>query len=86
MDILIFFEECMYCNHCLPCTQNINIAQVSKYLDMALLNGVRPTLKGHYDALEHRAGECIGCGICETPCPFGVSIVERMQKAAELFE
>lgn len=78
--------RCMYCNHCLPCPQTINIAQVSKYLDMALLNGATPTLRGHYDALEHRASECIGCGICEAQCPFSVPVVERMQKAAELFE
>jgi len=78
--------RCMYCNHCLPCPQHINIAQVGKYLDMALLNGVSPTLRGHYEALEHRAGECIGCGICQTQCPFQVPIVERMQKAAEIFE
>ena len=78
--------RCMYCNHCLPCPQHINIAQVSKYLDMALLNGASPTLRGHYTALEHQASECIGCGICETQCPFSVPIVERMQKAAELFK
>lgn len=78
--------RCMYCNHCLPCPQHINIAQVNKYLDMALLYGVTPTLQGHYDALEHKAGECIGCGTCQTQCPFSVSITERMQKAAELFE
>ena len=28
---------------------------------------------------------CIGCGSCETRCPFGVHIVERMAKARELF-
>ena len=78
--------RCMYCNHCLPCPQHINIAQVQKYLDMALLDGVSPTLQGHYDSLEQKAGDCIACGICETQCPFSVSIVERMQKAAALFE
>lgn len=64
---------------------NINIAQLSKYLDMALLDGVTPTLQGHYDALEHHAGECIGCGRCETQCPFNVPIMQRMKQAAELF-
>lgn len=78
--------RCMYCNHCLPCPQHINIAQVGKYLDMALLNGVSPTLRGHYDSLEHCASECIGCGICETQCPFDVHIMERMQQATMLFE
>lgn len=77
--------RCMYCNHCLPCPRHINIAQVSKYLDMALLNGTSPTLQGHYEALEHKAGECIGCGICQTQCPFQVPIVERMKTAAGIF-
>lgn len=79
--------RCMYCNHCLPCSKHINIAQLSKYLDMALMsNQVNPTLKGHYDALEHKASECISCGRCEKQCPFQVPIMERMKKAVELFE
>lgn len=77
--------RCMYCNHCLPCTQHINIAQVNKYLDMAELHGVTPTLRGHYEALEHRAGECVGCEVCQSQCPFQVKIVERMRRAEELF-
>jgi hypothetical protein len=79
--------RCMYCNHCLPCSSSINIAQLSKYLDMALLDGgASPTLKGHYDALEHKASECIQCGLCESQCPFHVPIMERMHKAVEIFE
>jgi predicted aldo/keto reductase-like oxidoreductase len=78
--------KCMYCNHCLPCTAHIDIAQVGKYLDMALLDGKpSPSLREHYMALEHRADECLGCGICETQCPFNVRIVERMKQASELF-
>lgn len=45
-----------------------------------------PTLQGHYDALEQKASACIGCGKCEKQCPFQVPIIERMKKAAELFE
>lgn len=79
--------RCMYCNHCLPCSSHIDIAQVSKYLDMALLDGKpSPTLKAHYNALEHKASECICCGICETQCPFNVKIIQRMNQASQLFE
>lgn len=90
----IFAEEpkfsmngrCMYCNHCLPCSSHINIAQVNKYLDLAVIDGIAsPTLKAHYDSLEHKADECIGCGICESNCPFGVKIVSRMKRAVEMF-
>ena len=29
--------------------------------------------------------KCIGCHACESRCPFGVPIAERMQKTTELF-
>lgn len=90
----IFAEEaklamqgrCMYCNHCLPCIAHINIAQVNKFLDMALLEGpISSTVKAHYETLDHKADECVACGICESNCPFGVEIIERMKKAVAVF-
>lgn len=79
-------EKCVYCNHCLPCSAHIDIAQLGKYLDLALLEGSpSPTVRAHYASLEHKADECIQCGICETQCPFNVKIMDRMQKAAGLF-
>jgi predicted aldo/keto reductase-like oxidoreductase len=39
----------------------------------------------HYKLLAHHASECVKCGGCETRCPFGVKIIEGMEKAAELF-
>lgn len=79
--------ECTYCGHCRPCPKNIDIAMVNKYYDLATMqNEVPATVKAHYEALEHHAGECIGCKACETRCPFGVKIAARMKKTAELFE
>ena len=77
--------KCMYCNHCLPCVMGIDIAAVNKYLDLADQSGVTPTLQAHYNDLQTTASDCIGCGDCETRCPFGVGIVSRMEKAAKLF-
>lgn len=79
--------ECTYCGHCKPCPKNIDIAMVNKYYDLATMqNEVPATVKAHYEALEHHAGECIGCKGCESRCPFGVKIAERMKKTASLFE
>ncbi len=78
--------RCMYCNHCLPCSKHINIAQVNKYVDLASGHEAIAILREHYNDLEHKAGECVGCGICETHCPFGVDIIGKMAKAVELFE
>ena len=39
----------------------------------------------HYKALSHHASDCIKCGACETRCPFGVSIREKMNDAVKIF-
>ncbi len=82
-----FRGNCVYCNHCLPCPSEIDIAAVNKYLDIARLNEaeVPPSIRQHYRSLAHHAGECIACGSCEKRCPFGVPIIERMKKAEEIF-
>lgn len=78
--------ECTYCGHCKPCPADIDIAMVNKYYDLATMQPEVPAgVKAHYQALAHRADECIGCESCESRCPFGVKIAERMRKAAALF-
>lgn len=78
--------NCMYCGHCAPCSVGINVADVNKYLNLALAQGEVPeTVADHYKALEHHASECIACGSCERNCPFAVGIIEKMKKAAEVF-
>lgn len=79
-------SHCMYCSHCAPCPQKIDVAYVTKFLNLTLpQSGVLETVREHYKALEHHAGECIRCGVCETRCPFWVEIRENMRKAIEVF-
>lgn len=79
--------SCVYCNHCLPCPANIDIAQVNKYIDLVPENGsVSPTVAAHYDSLDHKASDCLACGSCENACPFHVPVIKRMKKAVALFE
>lgn len=81
-----FSGHCMYCGHCAPCSEKIDIASVNKYLDLALIQEEVPeTLKNHYDLLEHHASECIECGLCMKNCPFGVEIINKMKQAVKLF-
>ncbi len=78
--------HCMYCSHCAPCPQAIDVASVTKYLNLAKAQGEVPeTVREHYALLPHHAGECIQCGACETRCPFEVSIMENMKAAKEMF-
>ncbi len=78
--------HCMYCNHCLPCPANLDIASIMKYYNLAVAQKSIPeTVREHYSLLEHHASKCLQCGACETRCPFKVAIREKMLKAIELF-
>ena len=78
--------SCVYCNHCLPCPSEIDIAAVNKYLDIARLDEERipPSVRSHYQSLAHRAEECTACGSCEGRCPFGVPVIRNMEDARRL--
>lgn len=78
--------HCMYCSHCAPCPKAINVAAVTKFLNLAKAQGQIPeTVREHYEVLPHHAGECIRCGACESRCPFGVEIMENMTEARKIF-
>ncbi len=78
--------HCMYCSHCAPCPKKIDVASVTKFLNLVKAQKSIPeTVREHYDLLAHHGGECIQCRACETRCPFGVHIVDNMKQAAEIF-
>lgn len=77
--------QCTYCGHCAPCPAGIDISMVNKLYDLAAMQPEVPaTVRAHYQALSATAADCIACGGCETRCPFGVPVVERMEKAKAL--
>lgn len=77
--------QCTYCGHCRPCPVNIDIAMVNKFYDLAVSQAEVPqSVREHYKSLDVTAAACIGCRSCETRCPFGVKVAERMEKTAEL--
>ncbi len=78
--------QCTYCGHCAPCPSGIDIAMVNKLYDLAE-TGDRPaeSVADHYRCMSVNASDCIGCGGCEERCPFGVKVIDRMEKARKLF-
>lgn len=86
LDRFSWQGHCMYCGHCAPCSASIDIAAVNKFYNLTVAQGEIPeTVREHYKALRHHASECIGCGECETRCPFGVGIIRSMALAADRF-
>ena len=61
---------CVYCNHCQPCPAGLDVGLINKYYDLAQAGDV--LAKDHYMNLEKTAKDCIGCGHCDSRCPFHV--------------
>lgn len=74
---------CVYCNHCQPCPVGLDVGLINKYYDLALAGDT--LAKNHYANLEKTAGDCIGCGHCDSRCPFHVKQAERMQTIRTYF-
>ncbi len=78
---------CTYCKHCSPCPVGIDIAKVNQLLDeFNRTKKITKEMQAEYDALPHKASECIRCGKCESRCPFSVPVQEQMIDAEEMFE
>ncbi len=78
--------QCTYCGHCAPCPKGIDVAMVNKLYDLAAMTDEPSSMvAAHYKALAANASDCVHCGGCETRCPFGVKVRERMKLAETLF-
>ena len=47
--------------------------------------GLADWARGRYEALPKHASDCIGCGVCETRCPYELPIRDMLKVAAEKF-
>lgn len=75
--------QCVYCNHCLPCPAHIDIGKTLSLFDRAQA-GLSPEIHQEFEALAVQPSECLECEDCTGRCPFGVDVVPRMRRAAEL--
>lgn len=74
--------HCMYCNHCLPCPQEIDIAKNIGLID-AMIQGSKAAAE-KYSALSPNGSDCTECRDCEGRCPFSVEIVDKLNSGSEL--
>ena len=74
---------CVYCNHCQPCPAGLDVGLINKYYDLSLAGDA--LARSHYASLEKKAGDCVGCGHCDSRCPFHVDQSGRMRKISAYF-
>ena len=77
---------CTGCEYCMPCPNDVNIPEVLKVYNEALMYNDVDLGRRHYAWIkeEQRADQCIACGECEEKCPQGISIIEWLEKADQL--
>ena len=78
-------QFCRRCNYCAPCASGISIPNVFLFDGYLSRYGLADWAKGRYGAMAKKASDCIGCGICETRCPYHLPIRQMMKAVAERF-
>ncbi len=76
---------CRRCNYCAPCTVGIPISAVFLMEGYYNRYGLQEWAAIRYQGLAHKASECIGCGVCESRCPYNLPIREMLKKSVEIF-
>jgi hypothetical protein len=77
--------QCVYCHHCLPCPEGIEVGWVLWHVDQTLSRDLAQ-VKEWYAGFPVKASACVECGICVERCPFDVDIISKVHEAVALFE
>lgn len=75
---------CRRCNYCSPCTVGINIPSVFLLEGYFSRYDLKEWAEIRYSNLTKTASDCIGCGACESRCPYNLPIRQMLKKAAEV--
>ena len=78
-------QFCRRCNYCAPCTVGIQIPSAFLFDGYISRYGLEGWARERYATLPVKAGACIGCGACETRCPYQLPIREMLKKVAAHF-
>lgn len=76
-------DFCRRCNYCAPCTVGINIPSVFLFAGYLQRYDLADWAKDRYSTLKVKASACIGCGKCESRCPYHLPIREKLKKCAQ---
>ena len=78
-------QFCRRCGYCAPCTVGISIPSMFLFEGYLERYGLADWARGRYETLAKTASDCIGCGVCETRCPYNLPIRQMLKHTAEAF-
>lgn len=78
-------QFCRRCNYCQPCTAGISMSGIFVLEGYLNRYGLGDWARARYAAMEKKAGDCLGCGVCETRCPYQLPIREMLARCKAEF-
>lgn len=76
---------CRRCGYCLPCPEGIDIPTQFLLEGYLTRYNLSDWAKVRYAGQKVDASHCVGCGICETKCPYNLSIREMLTHVVSAF-
>ena len=80
---------CTGCHYCEPCPQDVYIPAIfSQYNRVSMFDAEEAARETYLDILNKQGrgvDKCVQCGLCETKCPQGVPIMEKLKEAHAFF-
>jgi predicted aldo/keto reductase-like oxidoreductase len=78
-------QFCRRCNYCQPCSAGISICSMFILAGYYNRYNLPDWATARYMSMGKTASDCIGCGVCETRCPYNLPIRQMMKKVEKLF-
>lgn len=78
-------QFCRRCNYCAPCVRGISIPDVLLFEGYLERYGLEKWARERYASLSVKASACIGCGICESRCPYNLPVRDMVRRSARNF-
>ena len=78
-------QFCRRCNYCQPCTAGISMSGIFVLEGYLNRYGLGDWARQRYAAMAKKAGDCVGCGVCETRCPYQLPIREMLRRCKAEF-
>ena len=75
---------CRRCNYCAPCAAGINIPGVFLFEGYFSRYDLKQWAASRYATLGKTASDCIGCGDCESRCPYSLPIRQMLGDVAKV--
>ena len=76
---------CRRCGYCAPCAAGIDIPTVFTMVNYLRHYDLADWAKSRYGSFAAHAGDCIGCGVCESRCPYDLPIRAMLKDVARDF-